>query len=110
MGCHDIVQNAYVVNHLRNKGVIFIKKLNETLSGNRVIFSAHGVSKVVVAEAAECGLRVFDATCPLVAKMRREGREMVMIGHAGHPEVDGTMGQTHGGMYLVETVADRLKD
>lgn len=78
-----------------------------------MIFSAHGVAKVVVAEAAERGLRVFDATCPLVTKvhrevgnMRSEGREIVMIGHAGHPEVDGTMGQTNGGMYLVETVAD----
>ena len=96
---HDIVHNAYVVNDLRNKGVIFIEELNEIPSGNIVIFSAHGVSKVVVAEAGERGLRVFDATCPLVtkvhsevAKMRSEGREIVMIGHAGHPEVDGTMG------------------
>ena len=110
---HDIVHNAYVVNDLRNKGAIFIKELNEVPSGNIVIFSAHGVAKVVVAEAAERGLRVFDATCPLVTKvhrevgnMRSEGREIVMIGHAGHPEVDGTMGQTNGGMYLVETVAD----
>ena len=110
---HEIVHNTYVVNDLRKKGVIFIEELNEVPSGNIVIFSAHGVSKVVVAEAAERGLRVFDATCPLVtkvhsevAKMRSEGREIVMIGHAGHPEVDGTMGQTHGGMYLVETVAD----
>ena len=110
---HDIVHNAYVVNDLHNKGAIFIKELNEVPSGNIVIFSAHGVAKVVVAEAAERGLRVFDATCPLVTKvhrevgnMRSEGREIVMIGHAGHPEVDGTMGQTNGGMYLVETVAD----
>ena len=110
---HDIVHNAYVVNDLRNKGAIFIKELNEVPFGNIVIFSAHGVAKVVVAEAAERGLRVFDATCPLVTKvhrevgnMRSEGREIVMIGHAGHPEVDGTMGQTNGGIYLVETVAD----
>lgn len=110
---HDIVHNAYVVNDLRNKGVIFIEELNEVPSGNIVIFSAHGVPKVVVAEAAKRGLRVFDATCPLVtkihsevAKMRSEGREIVMIGHTVHPEVDGTMGQTNGGMYLVETVAD----
>ena len=110
---NDIVHNTYVVNDLRNKGVIFIKELNEVPSGNIVIFSAHGVAKVVVAEAAERGLRVFDATCPLVTKvhrevgnMRSEGLEIVMIGHAGHPEVDGTMGQANGGMYLVETVAD----
>jgi 4-hydroxy-3-methylbut-2-enyl diphosphate reductase len=110
---HDIVHNAYVVNDLRNKGAIFIKELNEIPAGSIVIFSAHGVAKVVVADAAERGLRVFDATCPLVTKvhrevgkMRSEGREIVMIGHAGHPEVDGTMGQTNGGMYLVETVAD----
>jgi len=110
---HDIVHNAHVVNDLRNKGAIFIKELNEVPSGNIVIFSAHGVAKLVVAEAAERGLRVFDATCPLVTKvhrevgnMRSEGREIVMIGHAGHPEVNGTMGQTNGGMYLVETVAD----
>ena len=110
---HDIVHNAYVVNDLRNKGAIFIKELNEVPAGSIVIFSAHGVAKVVVADAAARGLRVFDATCPLVTKvhrevgnMRSEGREIVMIGHAGHPEVDGTMGQTNGGMYLVETVAD----
>ena len=110
---HDIVHNAHMVNDLRHKGAIFIRELNEVPSGNIVIFSAHGVAKVVVAEAAERGLRVFDATCPLVTKvhrevgnMRSEGREIVMIGHAGHPEVNGTMGQTNGGMYLVETVAD----
>ena len=110
---HEIVHNTYVVNDLRNKGVIFIEELNEVPSANIVIFSAHGVSKVEVAEAAEYGLRVFEATCPLVtkvhsevAKMRSEGREIVMIGHAGHPEVEGAMGQTHRCMYLVETVAD----
>lgn len=110
---HEIVHNAYVVNDLRNKGVIFIEELSEVPPGNTVIFSAHGVPKVVVAEAAERGLRVFDATCPLVtkvhsevAKMRGEGREIVMIGHTGHPEVEGTMGQASEGIYLVETVAD----
>lgn len=110
---HEIVHNAYVVNDLRNKGAIFIEELSEIPHGNTVIFSAHGVSKVVVAGATERGLRVFDATCPLVtkvhrevAKMRGEGREIVMIGHAGHPEVEGTMGQTSEGIYLVETVAD----
>ena len=110
---HDIVHNSYVVNDLRNKGAIFLNELDEVPSGSIVIFSAHGVAKVVVAEAAERGLRVFDATCPLVTKvhrevvkMRSEGREIVMIGHACHPEVDGTMGQINGGMYLVETVAD----
>lgn len=110
---HEIVHNGYVVNDLRNKGVIFIEELSEVPPGNTVIFSAHGVPKVVVAEAAERGLRVFDATCPLVTKvhsevvkMRGEGREIVMIGHAGHPEVEGTMGQANEGVYLVETVAD----
>jgi len=110
---HEIVHNAYVVADLRNKGAIFIEELADVPAGNTVIFSAHGVSKAVQAEAAERGLTVFDATCPLVtkvhievAKMRREGREIIMIGHEGHPEVEGTMGQTEQGMYLVETVAD----
>jgi 4-hydroxy-3-methylbut-2-enyl diphosphate reductase len=110
---HEIVHNAYVVEDLRNKGAIFIEKLEDVPSGNTVIFSAHGVSKAVQAEAAQRGLRVFDATCPLVtkvhvevAKMRREGREIIMIGHRGHPEVEGTMGQTEDGMYLIETVSD----
>jgi 4-hydroxy-3-methylbut-2-enyl diphosphate reductase len=110
---HEIVHNAYVVEDLRNKGAIFIEELADVPAGNTVIFSAHGVSKAVQAEAAERGLRVFDATCPLVtkvhievAKMRREGREIIMIGHEGHPEVEGTMGQTEEGMYLVETVSD----
>jgi 4-hydroxy-3-methylbut-2-enyl diphosphate reductase len=110
---HEIVHNAYVVNDLRNKGAIFIEELDDVPAGNTVIFSAHGVPKSVEAEAHARGLRVFDATCPLVtkvhievAKMRREGREIVMIGHQGHPEVEGTMGQTDAGMYLVETVAD----
>jgi 4-hydroxy-3-methylbut-2-enyl diphosphate reductase len=110
---HEIVHNAYVVEDLRRKGAIFIDELDDVPSGNTVIFSAHGVSKSVQAEAVERGLRVFDATCPLVtkvhmevAKMRRDGREIVMIGHQGHPEVEGTMGQSEAGMYLVETVED----
>jgi 4-hydroxy-3-methylbut-2-en-1-yl diphosphate reductase len=110
---HEIVHNVYVVDDLRRKGAIFIEELSAVPAGNTVIFSAHGVSKAVQAEAAARGLRVFDATCPLVtkvhmevAKMRREGRELIMIGHHGHPEVEGTMGQAEGGMYLVETVRD----
>jgi 4-hydroxy-3-methylbut-2-en-1-yl diphosphate reductase len=110
---HEIVHNAYVVNDLRNKGAIFIEELEDVPAGNTVIFSAHGVPKSVEDEAQARGLRVFDATCPLVTKvhievekMRREGREIVMIGHQGHPEVEGTMGQTDTGMYLVETVTD----
>lgn len=110
---HEIVHNAYVVNDLRGKGAVFIEELDDVPAGNTVIFSAHGVSKAVQAEAAARGLRVFDATCPLVTKvhvevgkMRREGREIIMIGHEGHPEVEGTMGQSDEGMYLVETAAD----
>jgi 4-hydroxy-3-methylbut-2-enyl diphosphate reductase len=110
---HEIVHNAYVVSDLRTKGAVFIEDLAEVPSGSTVIFSAHGVSKAVQAEAAERGLTVFDATCPLVtkvhievAKMRREGREIIMIGHDGHPEVEGTMGQAEAGMYLVESVED----
>jgi len=110
---HEIVHNAYVVNDLRNKGAIFIKELQDVPVGNIVVFSAHGVSKAVQVEADVRGLRVFDATCPLVtkvhievAKMRREGREIIMIGHDGHPEVEGTMGQLERGMHLVETVHD----
>jgi 4-hydroxy-3-methylbut-2-enyl diphosphate reductase len=110
---HEIVHNAYVVADLRSKGAVFIEQLADVPPGNTVVFSAHGVPKIVEIEAAERGLRVFDATCPLVtkvhvevAKMRREGREIIMIGHDGHPEVEGTMGQAEEGMYLVETVAD----
>lgn len=110
---HEIVHNAYVVEDLRNKGAIFIEELDDVPAGNIVIFSAHGVSKAVQAEAAERGLKVFDATCPLVtkvhmevAKMRREGREIIMIGHEGHPEVEGTMGQADEGIYLVENLSD----
>ena len=110
---HEIVHNAYVVEDLRRKGAIFIEELADVPPGNTLVFSAHGVPRSVVDEAAQRGLKVFDATCPLVtkvhmevAKMRREGREIVMIGHAGHPEVEGTMGQADEGMYLVETVED----
>jgi 4-hydroxy-3-methylbut-2-enyl diphosphate reductase len=110
---HEIVHNAYVVEDLRKKGAIFIEQIDEVPSGSTVIFSAHGVSKAVRAEAAARGLRIYDATCPLVtkvhvevAKMRDEGLDIVMIGHKGHPEVEGTMGQTAEGMYLVEDAAD----
>jgi 4-hydroxy-3-methylbut-2-enyl diphosphate reductase len=110
---HEIVHNRYVVDELRSKGAVFVDDLDQVPTGGIVIFSAHGVSRAVEAEAAARGLRVFDATCPLVtkvhievAKMRAAGREIVMIGHEGHPEVEGTMGQADGGMYLVQTVAD----
>jgi len=110
---HEIVHNAYVVEDLRNKGAIFIEDLDDVPAGNTLVFSAHGVSKAVRAEAESRGLSIFDATCPLVtkvhvevAKMRKQGCEIIMIGHDGHPEVEGTMGQTEAGMYLVETVAD----
>jgi 4-hydroxy-3-methylbut-2-enyl diphosphate reductase len=110
---HEIVHNAYVVADLRAKGAIFIEDLAEVPPGNTLVFSAHGVSKAVRAEAAERGFAIFDATCPLVtkvhvevAKMRKQGCEVVMIGHDGHPEVEGTMGQADAGMHLVETVAD----
>ncbi len=110
---HEIVHNRYVVNDLREKGAIFIDELDEAPEGATVIFSAHGVSRAVKEEADRRGLRVFDATCPLVTKvhvevsrMRKAGREIIMIGHKGHPEVEGTLGQAEGGMYLVETPQD----
>ncbi len=110
---HEVVHNQFVCDDLRKKGAIFIDDLAEVPTGNTVIFSAHGVSQAVRQEAAARGLKIFDATCPLVtkvhvevAKMRNEGREIIMIGHKGHPEVEGTMGQSAHGMYLVETVAD----
>jgi 4-hydroxy-3-methylbut-2-enyl diphosphate reductase len=110
---HEIVHNAYVVNDLRNKGAIFIEELDDVPAGNTLVFSAHGVSKAVREEAESRGLKVYDATCPLVtkvhvevAKMRKQGAEIIMIGHAGHPEVEGTMGQAEEGMHLVETVDD----
>jgi 4-hydroxy-3-methylbut-2-en-1-yl diphosphate reductase len=110
---HEIVHNTHVVSELRNKGAIFVDELDQVPTGATVVFSAHGVSKAVQRAAQARGLQVFDATCPLVTKvhvevekMRAQGREIVMIGHAGHPEVEGTMGQADGGMYLVESVDD----
>ena len=115
---HEVVHNTFVVNDLKAKGAIFVEELDEVPAGATVIFSAHGVSQAVRAEAEARGLNVFDATCPLVtkvhvevSKMRDKGFEIVMIGHKGHPEVEGTLGQSEGGMYLVETPDDvaRLK-
>lgn len=113
---HEVVHNKFVVDDLKKKGAIFVEELDEVPAGNTVIFSAHGVSKDVRAEAEARGLRVFDATCPLVTKvhievekMRAAGKEIIMIGHKGHPEVEGTMGQSEGGMYLVETPEDVAK-
>jgi 4-hydroxy-3-methylbut-2-enyl diphosphate reductase len=110
---HEVVHNTYVVNDLKAKGAIFVEELAEVPAGATVIFSAHGVSQAVRAEAEARGLKVFDATCPLVtkvhvevSKMREKGYEIVMIGHKGHPEVEGTLGQSDGGMYLVETPED----
>lgn len=110
---HEIVHNAFVVNDLREKGAVFIEKLEDVPAGETLIFSAHGVSQAVRREAEARGVTVFDATCPLVtkvhievAKMRKEEREIIMIGHAGHPEVEGTMGQVDDGIHLVETVED----
>ncbi|WP_374319603.1 4-hydroxy-3-methylbut-2-enyl diphosphate reductase [Aquabacterium sp.] len=110
---HEIVHNTYVVNDLKSKGAIFIEDLAEVPAGATLVFSAHGVSQAVRQEADERGFRVFDATCPLVtkvhievAKLRREGYEFLMIGHKGHPEVEGTMGQVSEGIYLVEDVDD----
>ena len=110
---HEVVHNKFVVDDLRAKGAVFIEELDEVPTGATVIFSAHGVSQMVRQEAEQRGLRVFDATCPLVtkvhvevARMREAGREIVMIGHKGHPEVEGTMGQANAGMYLVESVED----
>lgn len=114
---HEVVHNKYVVNMLKEKGAVFVEELDEIPDGAVVVFSAHGVSKQVRANAAQRNLRVFDAICPLVTKVhmevgryQNEGRECVLIGHAGHPEVEGTLGQytkgTTGGMYLVESVED----
>jgi 4-hydroxy-3-methylbut-2-en-1-yl diphosphate reductase len=118
---HEIVHNRFVVDGLRAKGAVFVEELAEVPAGATVIYSAHGVSQAVRREAEARGLKVFDATCPLVTKvhveverMRSAGREIVMIGHRGHPEVEGTMGQSAGGMYLVERPEDvaslRVKD
>jgi 4-hydroxy-3-methylbut-2-enyl diphosphate reductase len=113
---HEVVHNRYVVEDLRRKGAVFVEQLDEVPAGATVVFSAHGVSQAVRREAEGRGLRVFDATCPLVTKVHAEvartsesGREIVMIGHAGHPEVEGTMGQVASGIHLVETVADVAK-
>ena len=110
---HEVVHNKFVVDDLRAKGAVFIEDLADVPSGSILIFSAHGVSQAVKQEAEARGLTVFDATCPLVtkvhievARMREQGKEIIMIGHAGHPEVEGTMGQSKGGMYLVESPAD----
>ncbi len=110
---HEVVHNKFVVDNLRAKGAIFIENLDEVPPGSTLIFSAHGVPQSVRREAEARGLQVFDATCPLVTKvhvevgkMRRHDKEIVMIGHKGHPEVEGTMGQAEGGMYLVETPED----
>ncbi|PWC15659.1 4-hydroxy-3-methylbut-2-enyl diphosphate reductase [Brenneria roseae subsp. americana] len=113
---HEVVHNRYVVNGLRERGAIFIEQINEVPDGSILIFSAHGVSQAVRAEAKSRDLTVFDATCPLVTKVHmevarasRKGTEAILIGHAGHPEVEGTMGQYNnvkGGMYLVESPED----
>ncbi|MEE9575589.1 MAG: 4-hydroxy-3-methylbut-2-enyl diphosphate reductase, partial [Gammaproteobacteria bacterium] len=115
---HEVVHNKYVVDRLRKKGAIFVEELDEVPDDTTVIFSAHGVAKMVREEAARRKLRVYDAICPLVTKVHMEvghyqdeGRECILIGHEGHPEVEGTLGQYHpkdnsGGMYLVESVED----
>ncbi len=110
---HEIVHNRFVVEDLRARGAVFVKELDEVPRGGTVIFSAHGVPKKIFRDAEARGLKVFDATCPLVtkvhvevAKMLREGNEIVMIGHRGHPESEGTMGQSQTGMHLVETLED----
>jgi 4-hydroxy-3-methylbut-2-enyl diphosphate reductase len=110
---HEIVHNTYVVDDLKNKGAIFIEALSDVPPGATLVFSAHGVSKAVQDEATARGFRIFDATCPLVtkvhvevAKLHREGYEFIMIGHKGHPEVEGTMGQLDGGIHLVEDIED----
>ena len=110
---HEIVHNTYVVNDLKDKGAIFIEELRDVPPGATLVFSAHGVSRAVQEEARERGFQIFDATCPLVskvhvevAKLHKEGYEFIMIGHKGHPEVEGTMGQLDSGIHLVEDVAD----
>ena len=117
---HEVVHNKYVVCSLRQKGAVFVEELDEVPDNSTVIFSAHGVAKSVRAEATRRELRVFDAICPLVTKVhmevgryQEEGRECILIGHAGHPEVEGTLGQytkaDGSGMYLVESIADVRK-
>ncbi len=110
---HEVVHNKFVVEDLKKKGAVFIEALSQVPKGATLIFSAHGVPLSVRNQAMEAGFKLYDATCPLVTKvhvevvrMRDQGREIVMIGHAGHPEVEGTMGQSEGGMYLVEKPED----
>ena len=110
---HEIVHNPYVVENLKSRGAIFIEELDDVPPGATLVFSAHGVSQAIQKEAARRGFRIFDATCPLVskvhvevAKLNKEGYEFIMIGHKGHPEVEGTMGQLDSGIHLVEDVAD----
>ncbi len=110
---HEIVHNTYVVNDLKNRGAIFIEDLDDVPAGSTLIFSAHGVSKALQHEAEQRGFRIFDATCPLVskihvqvAKLAREDYEIIMVGHKGHPEVEGTMGQLDSGIHLVQNLAD----
>jgi 4-hydroxy-3-methylbut-2-enyl diphosphate reductase len=110
---HEIVHNTYVVEDLKKKGAIFIEALSDVPPGATLVFSAHGVSRAIHEQAAALGFRVFDATCPLVtkvhvevAKLHQEGYEFIMIGHKGHPEVEGTMGQLDSGIHLVQEVAD----
>ncbi|SEJ58204.1 4-hydroxy-3-methylbut-2-enyl diphosphate reductase [Variovorax sp. OK605] len=110
---HEIVHNTYVVNELKAKGAVFIEELSDVPPGATLVFSAHGVSKAVEQEARDRGFEIFDATCPLVtkvhvevAKLAKEGYEFIMIGHKGHPEVEGTMGQLSSGIHLVEDVKD----
>lgn len=110
---HQVVHNKYVVSSLAEKGAVFIEELSEIPRGSTVVFSAHGVSKEIRREAEEFGLEVFDATCPLVTKVhtevvryRKKGRTVILIGHAGHPEVEGTLGQVTEGVILVETLED----
>ena len=110
---HEIVHNTYVVNDLKERGAIFIEELDDVPPGATLVFSAHGVSQAIQKEAERRGFQIFDATCPLVtkvhvevAKLHKEGYEFIMIGHKGHPEVEGTMGQLESGIHLVEDVAD----
>ncbi|CAN1500735.1 lytB 4-Hydroxy-3-methylbut-2-enyl diphosphate reductase IspH [Burkholderiaceae bacterium] len=110
---HEIVHNTFVVNDLKAKGAIFIEELSDVPAGATLVFSAHGVSRAIQEEAARLGFQIFDATCPLVtkvhvevAKLHKEGYEFIMIGHKGHPEVEGTMGQLDSGIHLVEDVDD----
>jgi len=110
---HEIVHNAHVVNELRSKGAVFVEELHEVPKGGIVVFSAHGVSQEVRKDAEERGLQVYDATCPLVTKVHleviklcKEGYTVLMIGHAGHPEVEGTMGQVKEGVFLIENSTD----